>query len=121
MWFLYIDDELLGEGDFGTNLSYNKIQLSTDRDDFSNAIELDLEVPATPLILASAYSQPFIFFPLSYTHKVTFNPEALGFELNDWVYIRTFVKDGDHDTPTEIPDKWSNFFIQNYFSLYLVE
>lgn len=121
LWFLYTDDDLFGEFNFGNNLSHNKIQLSTDRDDFSNAIELDLEVPVTPLTLASAYSEPFVFFPLQYTHKVTFNPEALGFELNDLVYIRTLVKDSDHDEPTEIPDKWSNFFITNYFSFYLVE
>lgn len=121
LWFLYTDDGLLGEFNFGSNLTYNKIQLSTDQYDFSNAIELDLEVPATPLTLASAYSQPFIFFPLLYTHQVTFNPAALGFDVEDTVYIRTFTQDDDHDNPTEIPDKWSNFLIQNYFSFYLVE
>jgi hypothetical protein len=121
LWFLYADNPLLGETTFGSNLTYNKIQLSKDRLDFSNAVELDLEVPAVPLILQSVYSEPFIFFPLPYTHRVTFNPQDLGFEVGDWVYIRTFTQDDDHNEPTEIPDKWSNFLFLNYFSFFLVE
>jgi len=122
LWFLYTDDGLFADGiNFGNDLTYNKIQLSLDYDDFSNAIELDLEVPAVPLILPSAYSQPYVFFPLEYTHRVTFNPEALGFNVGDLIHIRTFTQDDDHADPTEIPDKWSNFLIKNYFSFFLVE
>ena len=121
LWFLFTDDALFGEFSFGQGLTYNKIQLSSDQYDFSNAIELDLEVAPAPLTLASAYSQPFFIFPLEYTHRVTFNPGALGFEADDLVYIRTFTQDEDHDEPTEIPNKWSNYLIQNYFSFFLVE
>ena len=119
LWFLYADNSLLGEFSFGNNLGFNKIKLSLDRLDFSDAIELDLEVAATPNEIPSVYSQPFTSFPLQYTHKVTINPQTLGFSNEDIVYIRTYVQDDDHDEPTEIPEYLTNYLLKNYFAFYV--
>jgi len=121
LWFLYGDTDLLQNFSFGHELIYNKIKLSLDRLDFSNAVELDLEVPSDDLILNSAYSQPFNGgFDLVYTHTVTFNPTDLGFSAGDLVYLRTYVQDDDHSEPTENPEYLTNYLIKNYFSFFLL-
>jgi len=92
-----------------------------DRLDFSNAVELDLEV-SDDMLLNSVYSQPYnVGFDLLYTHKVTFNPSDLGFSTGDLVYLRTYVQDDDHTEPTENPEYLTNYLLKSYFSFYLVE
>jgi len=121
LWFLYGDNDLLENFSFGHTFTYNKIKFSLDRYDFSNAIELDLEVPADDLNLNSVYSTPSNGgFQLLYTHTLTINPADLGFESGDLVYMRTYVQDGDHSEPTEAPEDQTNFLLQNYFSFYLL-
>jgi len=121
LWFLFADTDLLENFNFGHPLTFNKIKFSTDRFDFSNAAELDLDVPTDDLELNSVYSLPFNGgFQLLYTHTITINPAAMGFESGDLVYIRTYVQDEDHSEPTENPESQTNLALQNYFSFYLL-
>ena len=120
LWFLFGDTDLLENFTFGHPLTFNKIKFSTDRFDFSNAVELDLDVPTDDLALNSVYSIPFNGgFDLFYTHTLTINPADLGFESGDLVFVRTYVQDDDHNEPTENPEDQTSFVLQNYFSFYL--
>ena len=56
---------------------------------------------------------------LPYYQKVTFKPSDLGFESGDVVYMRMFVKDADHDDPTEIPNENAPAYLIQYFSFYV--
>ncbi len=118
LWFLYFDTDINGEGMFGNSLSHNKILLSTDRLDMTNAVELDMQVDPTPLNVASAYSQAYPE-ELPHYQNVTFNPTELGFQSGDIVYMRTYVQDTDHTEPTEIPERLTSFFVKSYFSFYI--
>ena len=115
LWFLYLDVTENNDTIFGNGLSYNKIKLSTNPFDFSNAVELDMTVPVLPNMLASAYSQP-LGFTVPYYQNVTFKPEDHGFEVGDVVYMRTYVQDSDHSNPTEIPQTESQVNILTYFA-----
>ena len=75
--------------------------------------------PFSPLLSNFAFSFINIGFPLMYTHKITINPVALGFQAGDIVYIRTYVKDNDHPTATEIPQSSSQAPIVLYYSMIL--
>lgn len=121
LWFLFADTDLLENFNFGHSLTYNKVRFSLDRLDFSNAVELDLNIPTNDLPLNSVYSQPFNGgFQLLYTHTVTINPTDLGFESGDLVYVRTYVQDEDHSEATENPEFQTNFLIKSYFSFYML-
>lgn len=120
LWFFYLDVTPAGDTIFGNTLTYNKIEFSTNPVDFSNAVELNLGVELIPNLIPSVLSQP-LFFPIPYYHKITINPAALGFEVGDLVYLRTFVKDSDHSQPTEIPEDDSQIPLQTYFAFYLVD
>ncbi len=116
LWFLFIDRNINGDFVLGNELNYNKIKISTDAYDFSNAITFDLEIELlNPLFMNSIYSEPAgNDFP-HYQHLV-FNPSDYGFNSGDRLFIRTYVQDNDHPTPTEIPEENSPFYIQSYFS-----
>ncbi|MBR9922733.1 MAG: hypothetical protein GYB31_18030 [Bacteroidetes bacterium] len=118
LWFLYTDVTPAGDTIFGNQLSYNKIQFSEDAYDFSNAIELDLQLEAFPNLVPSVFSQP-AGFPLPYYHTITVNPASLGFEAGDIIYMRTYVQDSDHDEPTEIPTSSNEYYILSYFACVL--
>jgi len=115
LWFLYLDVTENNDTIWGDGLSYNKIKLSTNPFDFSGAVELDLNVPLIPNMVASAFSQP-LGFPVPYYQNVTFNPADYGFEAGDVVYMRTYVQDSDHPNPTEIPTAESQIAILTYFA-----
>lgn len=115
LWFLYLDVTENNDTIFGDGLTYNKMKLSTNPFDFSNAVELDLSVPLIPNMIASAYSQP-LGFPVPYYQNVTFKPADYGFNVGDVVYIRTYVQDSDHSNPTEIPQGESQVNILTYFA-----
>ncbi len=115
LWFLYLDVTENNDTIFGNELTYNKIKLSTNPFDFSDAVELDMELPLIPNMVATAFSQP-LGFPVPYYQNVTFNPADHGFNVGDVVYIRTYVQDSDHSNPTEIPTAESQFYILTYFA-----
>ncbi|MBK7335781.1 MAG: hypothetical protein IPJ00_06285 [Saprospirales bacterium] len=115
LWFLYLDVTPAGDSTLGNFLTYNKIKFSTNPVDFSNAIELNMELTLIPDFFDSVFSQP-AGFPLPHYQKVTINPAALGFLPGQVVYFRTYVKDSDHSAPTEIPENESQIPLQTYFA-----
>jgi hypothetical protein len=119
VWFGYYDITPDGLFVLGNELTHNKVQLSTDPFNFTNAVELNLEVAASPKIIKSIFSQPNPE-DVPYYQKVTFNPTALGFQKNQIVFMRTYVKDSDHAEPTENPSKSTQFAIMSYFSFIIL-
>ena len=115
LWFLYLDVTENNDTIFGDGLTHNKIKLSTNPFDFSNAVELNMSLPLLPNMISSAFSQP-LGFPVPYYQNVTFNPADYGFSVGDVVYIRTYVQDSDHASPTEIPQSESQIYILTYFA-----
>ena len=118
MWLLFLDMDADQNYVLGNALTYNKIQFSTEPFTFSNPVELDLQVEIIPNLINSVFST-YNQEQLPYYQKVTFKPSDLGFESGDVVYLRTFVKDADHDDPTEIPNENSPAYLIQYFSFYV--
>ena len=118
MWFLFVDLDIDQNYVFGNGLTYNKIQFSTAPYDFSNAVELNMQVETFPFTINSIFSiydpNPFPYF-----QNLTINPTSLGFNSGDIVYMRTYVKDIDHDNPTENPSTSSPIYFTQYFSFYI--
>ncbi len=114
VWFLFLDVTPEGSTVFGNELTYNKIRFSKDItfDDFE---ELDMQVPAIPQVLPTAFSQP-IGQAVPYYQNVTIDPAAYGYGVGDIIYLRTYTQDSDHDDPTEIPENDSQIAIKSYFS-----
>jgi len=113
--FGYLDYDLNGDFKFGNTLTFNKLKLSLNPFDFSNAIELDLEVLPVPILMNSVFSQPDAnTFP--YYQRVSFNPNDLGFSAGDLVFMRSYIQDEDHDEVTENPQADTQVALQLYFS-----
>ncbi|MEP7128967.1 MAG: hypothetical protein ABI729_08870 [Chitinophagales bacterium] len=88
--------------------TFNKVKFSTDPFDWDDALEVQLQSQLLPHIeQLFAIDLPFYLY-------CTVNTSA--FELNDIVYIRAYVQDEDHATPTEIPEDGSQIYIQTYCS-----
>jgi len=120
LYFCYLEETPAGDTIFGNALSVNQIKFSKNPFDFTNAVSRTMTVnPFSPLLSNFAFSFINIGFPLMYTHKITINPVALGFQAGDIVYIRTYVKDNDHPTATEIPQSSSQAPIVLYYSMIL--
>ncbi len=129
LWFGVVDDvnlidlqedvfNALGNLKEGNTLSYNKMMLSDNPYNFNNAVEFDLDVSPFPEFYTSFYSDPFPL-QIPYYQNITFNPADHGFEQGDLVFMRFYVQDNDHPTPTEIPTTSSQQFLQTYFSFYI--
>ena len=118
MWFLFIDMDADQNYVLGNDLTYNKIQFSSSLYDFSNAVELDMEVQLLPNMLNYAFST-FNPNPLPYFQKVNFNPSDYGFNTGEVVYMRMFVQDADHDNPTETPNENSPVYLLQHFAFFL--
>jgi hypothetical protein len=120
LYFCYLEETTTGDTIFGNLLTVNQIKFSKNPFDFSNAVAANLTLsPLTPLLSSFAFSFINVGFPLQYTHKVTINPTSLGFQAGDIVYIRTYVKDNDHATATEIPQSSTQAPIILYYSMVL--
>jgi len=115
LWFGYLDYDLEGNFLFGNTLTHNKIRLSTNPFDFSNAQELDLQLMTIPRLINSVFSQPDNNeFP--YYQRIVFNPNDYGFSSGDIVYMRSYIKDEDHDEITENPQDATQVALQLYFA-----
>lgn len=115
LFFGYLDYDLNGDFKFGNTLTFNKLKLSLNPFDFSDAVELNLEVLTTPILLNSIFSQPDSNeFP--YYQRVSFNPSDLGFSVGDLVFMRSYIQDEDHDEVTENPQADTQVALQLYFS-----
>lgn len=118
LWFFFVDMDLEQNYRFGNVLTYNKIRFSTDVFGFTNASELDMDVATSPLFANSVFSQ-YEENDIPHFQNVTFTPTDLGFQSGDMVYIRTYVQDDDHDTPTEIPSASAPPYLIQYFAFYV--
>lgn len=115
LWLGYIDYDLEGQFQFGNTLTHNKLRLSLNPFDFSNAAELDMEIVPMPLLINSIFSQQDQNqFP--YYQRVVFNPNDLGFSAGDVVYLRSYIQDADHAEVTENPQDDTQVALQLYFS-----
>jgi hypothetical protein len=120
IYFCYLEETAAGDTIFGNALTVNQIKFSKIPFDFTNAVTRNLTVnPFSPLLSNFAFSSINVGFPLMYTHKVTINPAALGFQAGDIIYIRTYVKDSDHPTATEIPQVSAQPAFILYYSMIL--
>lgn len=116
IWFLYLDINENGDETLGNILTYNKIKFSTNPFDFSNALELSLNMGFTTI--ESVFSD-IITYQFPHYQHIDFKPSDYGFSTGDVVYIRTYVQDNDHSFPTEIPKDNTPFYLQSYFSMVL--
>ncbi len=88
--------------------TYNKVKFSTDPFNWEDALEVPLQSQIIPHI------EQLFAIDLPFYLCCTVNTSA--FELNDIVYMRVYVQDADHTTPTEIPEDGSQIYIQTYCS-----
>jgi len=90
--------------------THNLLKASTDISDFSNAIEMNLEVLQTPEVFLN-YSK----VPVYYTHRINLDPK-LTFDINaPQYYFRVYVE-YNNEGITETPNERAIFFIKNYMS-----
>lgn len=115
LWFGYLDYDVEGNFLFGNTLTHNKLKLSTNPFDFSDAVELDLEIMNTPILINSVFSQQNPD-DLPYYQRVVFNPNDLGFSSGDVVFMRSYIQDEDHAEVTENPTSDTQLALRLYFS-----
>ena len=89
--------------------TYNKIKFSTNPNNFSSVTALPLTVEFTPF-----YAPAFNFGPAPYFLHYTVNTSQ--WNVGDIVYIRVYVQDGQHTTPTELPSGSAPSYLQLYCS-----
>jgi hypothetical protein len=115
LWFgLYDEDD---EGNFipGSGFTYNKVKFSTELFDFSGAAEQNLQVE----LATEPFMGPIPFSPDPnqrgpYFHHITIN--TANYSKGQSNYMRVYIQDADHSTPTELPDDGSQFYLMTYFS-----
>ena len=93
-------------------LTYNKVKVVTAGAAFE-------AVPELPLQIGSTITGPDLGnTSTTFTHKVQvpLGDHAPGTVL----FVRVYVQDADHDTPTEIPDDGTGAPMSNYFTLRVV-
>lgn len=90
------------------SFSYKKIKFTTSPLGFQTASEFDLILETTPIIATSFSGN----LPYYYHYKIN----TTLYNINDIVYMRIYVQDASHSSPTEIPNDGSQYFLQSYFS-----
>lgn len=117
IWFgLYDFDE---EGEFypGNELTFNKVRFSNKFYDFVGKPYVQMTIED----LDSYLFAPIMFNPSAngpYFHHVTINTKD--YEVGDIVYMRVYVQDADHSSPTELPETGSQAYLNAYFSFKIV-
>ncbi|MBX7109229.1 MAG: hypothetical protein K1X61_11325 [Chitinophagales bacterium] len=88
--------------------TFNIVKFSTDPFDWSEALEVPLQLQFAPHI-EHLFGQDLPFYLSCVVNTASF-------EHNDIVYMRAYVQDQDHSSPTEIPENGSQLYIQTYCS-----
>jgi hypothetical protein len=104
IWFGIYDKDIEGNPIPAYNLSYNKVKFSQKSYDFKNLVEKTLTKDATPTIFPSFYGQM-----LPYFHHITVN--TADFPVGKIIYMRVYVKDANHATPTELPSQSAPYYL----------
>lgn len=89
--------------------TYNKIKFSTDPNNFDSAPELPMTVEVSPL-----YAPAWGWGPAPYFLHYTVNTAQ--WNVGDIVYIRCYVQDQQHTSPTEIPSGSAPLYLQMFCS-----
>lgn len=111
LWIGLYDTKEDGSFEPANNLTYNKIRFSVnDMYDFSNATEMNLTKDLFPTFLPVYLGPP----QAPYFHHITINTAQ--FQPGDIVYIRVYVQDANHSSPTELPDQKTHFYLQTFFA-----
>ncbi len=118
LWFGYFDQTITGDTVLGDVLTHNKIRFSNNSYNFTASPDYNLTKYnlLTANYLRVAFSQD-IAFQLPYTHHIRVIPADMNWRQGDVIYIRTYVRDADHNQPTELPNDGSQAAIKSYFSL----
>lgn len=102
IWFGVYDDAT-----WTPLMGAKKIRFSTNPLEF-NGPDYNLITEFTPQSYPTLYSGPVPYWHLHYeVNTAQWNP-------GDVVYMRIYVQDADHSTPTEIPTNSSPFYFQTY-------
>lgn len=107
LWFAFSDDETASNA-----LTYNKVKVATS----TNAFEA---VPELELLTTSTTSGPDLSnSTTTFTHHLQL---PLGtYPVGTTLFVRVYVDDGDHTTPTEIPNEGTSSPMLDYFTLRIV-
>jgi hypothetical protein len=68
--------------------------------------------------IGSVFSE-LITYQFPHYQNINFKPSDYGFSAGDVFYMRTYVQDSDHNSPTEIPKDNTPFYLHAYFSMIL--
>ena len=111
-WVGLYDQDVDGNWLPAFNFSYNKYKLSNNLLDFSGSAEqsLTVENALTPFM----GPVPGTSSPAPYYHSFTVN--TADFPVGQSQYVRVYVQDADHTSPTEIPESGSQIYLLTYFS-----
>ncbi|RMG86018.1 MAG: hypothetical protein D6714_04905 [Bacteroidetes bacterium] len=134
LWLGFLDFLDANNYDLGEHLTNAKIELSDNLYDFSNAVEVDLEFVPDPIKSKEMFGlsvgslPPLIqkvFMPIlgqnnPYHYRAVFDPVALGFPVESFVFMRITVQDEDHE-PTVIPENSSVLPMSFYYSFYIFQ
>ncbi|MBL7950310.1 MAG: hypothetical protein JNM62_01205 [Flavobacteriales bacterium] len=104
LWFAFSDDTTPASA-----LTHNKVKVAVGGAAFEAVPALDLQTGST--ITGPDLSNS----NTSFTHRVQL-PLA-SYASGTTLFVRVYVQDGDHDTPTEIPDDGTTAPMSNYFTL----
>ena len=116
IWFGVYDTDEFGTFMPSYNLTYNKARISKEPFFFTDPVEYDMEVePAATPFMGPLYWDPLI--PITYYQHFTFNTGD--YDPETFYFLRFYVKDADHDQPTEIPNQGSPLYWITLFSFYV--
>lgn len=104
LWFSIADDSTALD-----ELTYKKIQFSDSREDFSNALELDIEYVIQPIQAIGLFGEP-----VNYHFLINLDLTLLP-EFNRMMFFRIYIKDPQHEV-TELPQAFSENHIKSAFS-----
>jgi hypothetical protein len=103
LWFYVVDDITPPQ-----NMVSSEVKLSRNRNDFSNAV-------TAPLAYVSGGNT---YQDITQTNNVKYNFKLSNFNLNSvadtFIFVRTYIKDPDHASPSETPNSGSNYYINNF-------
>jgi hypothetical protein len=117
IWFGLYDVDAEGQFFPGNELTFNQIRFSDKYYDFINTAYKDLNIEDVDTYLYAPMTFDTTVF-LPYFHHFTVNTS--NYDVGEIVFMRVYVKDADHSTPTEIPQIGSPIYLSAHFSFKIV-
>lgn len=113
IWFGLADYDAQYQFVFGADLQYNKVRFSSHVFNYGQSQLADLII----MPFLTPHMAPTVFNPnenLPYYHHIYIN--TADFVTGQPVFMRVYVQDADHSSPTEIPESGSQIYLLTYFS-----